>query len=1020
MISFATSATIIDHEQRSNGNDSSDLVKSPGTSASEDNLNQKNMKKTAISRCVSVLIQAAANRAKLLCVMAAAVALGLFALPNQASALGQQLINPNFTTGDFTGWLTFAAEGWAVQVATNGVVGVDGQAVKTNPDVATNSNYSFYTIGDYQNTGYDADGMYQDIPASVGDVYTASGYGFSYANDYFAGLPNNGDPANPVGQAWIEVTFRDATKNNILALYRSAVVWASNTWVYLPVTNQYDPVALDVTNTVTELVAPPGTGDVRYQVTFQQRDYSGGTAEWDEFSLDWVSGPVPPTLSAITPSSHITQCTNTILSCTAAAPSGNTISSVSVITSTSVLGGATATVTTNTYTTNNQIVSGIGGITATINFPLTTNIIYHYAEVEVVTDSGGVGIGASDEFDTLTPALVIEASDFNYSGGNFINTPANGGLSLYAGLVGNASIDENKNPANGSQSDKSNYRPNDAVIIANANPNTMTEQKFVTAFADGTTNYSEQEVGYNGVGDWLDYTRTYGSGGSAPAGTYDVWLYMTTDGGGVQAALSEVTSSPTQENQTTVALGNFGTSSFSESDSTWAAYEYVPLEDQFGNLVSVTLNGQQTLRSTIVGNPNLAFYMLVAATPTLTPALLNRYPDGLELLEETNYFTFTVGPANGASIASSGIHLVLNGVDVTGNSGFSLTQAGNDWTGNYPLASNSVYTAVINVTNTGSLSSSFTNQFDTFSSNSFQWEAVDYDFSTNNGAVWISGLFIDHPVPTCDTTTSQTGELASNSYFAYPTGFTPGVDPQSDGAVAQQGIDINFPDTQPIGNNYYRADGVGSQPSGDLLRPQFVAARAEFSDPNIGPMQIGYFNQYNWLNYTRHYPTNTFNVWARLAGGGGPFSGTTLSMVTSGGGTATQTTNVLGTFSDPNAAGWETFHWIPLLDSNSNKVVVSLDGLATLKVTSGNNLNMGFFLLAPALPPFTLAGSVVDGSLDLSFPTAIGHSYQVLFTSSLASPNWTPVGPSITGDGSVHVLTESLSGKQGFYTVSQQ
>ena len=143
-------------------------------------------------------------------------------------------------------------------------------------------------------------------------------------------------------------------------------------------------------------------------------------------------------------------------------------------------------------------------------------------------------------------------------------------------------------------------------------------------------------------------------------------------------------------------------------------------------------------------------------------------------------------------------------------------------------------------------------------------------------------------------------------------------------------------------------------------------------------------------------------------------------MVTSGWGTGNQTTNVLGTFSDPNAAGWETFHWIPLLDSNNNKVVVSLDGLATLKVTSGNNLNMGFFLLAPALPSFRVTGSVVNGQLDLSFSTSIGHSYKLLFTSSLSSPNWTQVGPAITGDGNTHVATESLSGTQGFYTVLEQ
>jgi hypothetical protein len=580
-------------------------------------------------------------------------------------------------------------------------------------------------------------------------------------------------------------------------------------------------------------------------------------------------------------------------------------------------------------------------------------------------------------------------------------------LALYTNQVGVQNIDENKNPANGAQANKGYYRPSDAVIVAGAYPSTKVEQKFVTAAANGDTTDVEQEVGYNGVGDWLDYSRTYSPSGSAPAGTYNVWLYMVTDGSGVQAALSQVTSDPTQSGQTTNFLGDFGSVSFSLTDSTWSAYEYVPLVDQFGNLVSVTLGaGKQTLRSTVVANPNLGFYMLMPVTPILTPALQFVYPDGAHPFEPTNHLSFTIGPANGSNITGSGISLVLNGVNVTANPGFSLTQVGSSWSVSYPIQSNTVYTAVINATNTAGLFSTFTINFDTFNPANFQWELVDYDFTANG----VGGQFIDNPVPTGDITTPETGTLATNSYFGYPADL-PGV------SVAQQGVDINFNTTVGGLQDWYRADGVGDSPADDYLRSQFVAEQQALGDPNIGPFTIGWFVSGDWLNYTRHYPTNSFYVYARLAGGAGPFSGTSLSLVTSGYGTTNQTTKLLGTFSDPNAAGWAAWHWIPLLDTNGNKVEVPLGGQATLRVTSGNNLNAEFLMLVPGPLQFSVSAAIVAGQVDLSFPTQLGHTYTVLVTSSLTAPNWSPVGAAIVGDGTVHVVAETISGTQGYYTV---
>jgi len=157
-----------------------------------------------------------------------------------------------------------------------------------------------------------------------------------------------------------------------------------------------------------------------------------------------------------------------------------------------------------------------------------------------------------------------------------------------------------------------------------------------------------------------------------------------------------------------------------------------------------------------------------------------------------------------------------------------------------------------------------------------------------------------------------------------------------------------------------------------------------------------------------------------LAGGNGPFSGTLLSMVTSGYGTANQTSNVLGTFADPNAVGWEAYHWIPLLDSSSNKVVVSLGGLATLTLTSGNNLNAGFMMLVPAALQAKLTATLVGGQLNLAFPTEVGSTYSVVTKSDLTAPTWTPVSSNIAGTGAVVNVSVTMNGTQGYYTVGVQ
>jgi fibronectin type 3 domain-containing protein len=767
--------------------------------------------------------------------------------------------------------------------------------------------------------------------------------------------------------------------------------------------------------------------------------------------------------STITTSANInnlTLCTNTSVTFTAASGSINgvpdtTIVSFSNVITTSVLGSAVTTSTTNVYTANGSFsgtaVAGLSSTTATLTLPLSKNLKYRVAVTAL--PASGAPLLSSITFDTFAPTLVIETSDFNFSSGSWYDTSANGGVWADYNVAGTPGVDFYKSGGEGPNA--LFYRDffTGAPYITEAFADTFSEQKDAvasTGATNGVNDFPELAIGYDtagavGVetgGDWQNYTRTFGPGpylagtnvvaggsgdDSAPAGTYNVWLYMSISGGGEDAILSSVTPSPaTTTSQTVNPLGQFGTASFAEND--WNGFEYVPMTDKFGNLLAVNIGGgEKTFQLQVgpSGGPNLGFFMLMPATTPLTPFFTYLYPDGTQPFEPTNVFTFKVGTSNGV-ISSSGIGLTLNGIPVTP----TLSQANGIWTGQYPIQYNTNYAAVVSATNSAGQFTTITINFDTFFVNSYQWEAVDYDFSTNNGNFsgpppiqggelvggWISGQFIDNPVPTADTTsttaTGPLGEAEANSYYDYPANINPGVDFGA-GAIAQQGVDINCAAAgQGAGQALYRVqDGVGNQVATDYLRPKFKAAQLALSDPNIGPYNVGYIAEGDWFNYTRHYPAGTYYVWGRLAFDA-PYSAI-MGEVTSGAGTANQTVTPLGTFTGNNGAGYQAWQWIPLLDANNNPVAVTLGGqAATLQVQStAAGINLEFFML---VPQFTLTPSYVGGQFQISFPTEPGLNYQVQYKSSLTAPSWSPVGLPIAGDGTVHTVIES---SPGFYRV---
>ncbi|HZV34218.1 MAG TPA: hypothetical protein VFB72_06530 [Verrucomicrobiae bacterium] len=893
-----------------------------------------------------------------------------------ASAQSNVLVNPGAEAGSYSGWNQYGNAGYNFGTPTN----------QAPPHSGT---YCFWMYGNYGDGSSEYNGFYQFVSAFPGQVFTADGWEYQVPTDAF--------PAGDGNNAFIEVTFQDIS-GNTLARYRSVSITSNSptgVWTDLGVTNIYDVNTYAFLGTTNQLVAPPGSVRVEWNTVFNLVNYAGGSTYWDDFEL-LTTAPPPPYITNVSPT--VILATNTNFTFTAEAQAGQiTNVQVTVVSSQGLVNPVVAT---NVYGTNTPALtlSGIGTATVNGSLPLTTNTTYSVSLI-AFCNTGQIAT-ANQSFDTIQPVLVWEAEDFNFTNGMFLDTTPDGGTWVYSNLVGTASIDENKIGGPGANGGGAAhfYRATDAVSIQGAFE--APREKFLVAQSLGETNVIDEEVGYNSPGDWLDYTRTF------PAGKYNVYARLATVGSGTMLNFGQVTS--TVSNNTSQTVTNLGTFSF--TDNGWNTYAYVPLLDSFGNLVSVTMSGQpETFRSTVVGNPNINFYMLVPAVGSQRPALIQSYPTGLHPFEPTNSLSFTIGPAAGSPINSNAIHLSLNGFDMTPL--LSITAGPtNTWNCSIPVASNALYVAVINVTNSTSLSSKFTINFDTFSQNNFMWEAEDWDF---NG-----GQFIDNPLPTGDDTLtggtpqSANGTTAPNSYYGYPEG--------NSANAGIYGIDFTTIASNDGADLYYRPfENVGTELNFDYLRQKFLDARAATGDPNIGDFDVGWFNGGWWLNYTRTYPTGQFYVYGRLAGGAGPFSGTTLSMVTGGWGTTNQSTQLLGSFSDPNAGGWQTWHWLPLIDTNNHVAIVSLSGTNTIKLTSGNNLNANYFMLVPAASPLNLRAIMSGTYPAVSFQTQAGFNYTILYKNNLSDPAWKAL-TIVSGDGTVKTITDSTGGSQRFYKVMVQ
>jgi hypothetical protein len=617
-----------------------------------------------------------------------------------------------------------------------------------------------------------------------------------------------------------------------------------------------------------------------------------------------------------------------------------------------------------------------------------------YAVVIQVTDNSANSSSATFSIDTWNPVFQVEAEDFDFDGGAYINNPVpttSQANNSYFWRVGAMNVDESNN--NGAPpyagANPANYRanPSGADPIACTPVTDTKRQQFIAASAP------DYNLGFMGLYFWQNYTKTW------PTGTFNIYMRVAA-GAATPAIQHEGFDQITAGWGTTVqGIKHIGGFNIPRTGG-WSAYAYVPLLDQFGNYANVTLGGTNTFRATFGrslgvdyptdaanGAANINFYMLLAARTDLA-RLDNVYPNGSTHFQATNRFSFAASSSYG--INTNNIVVTLNGVPISTNLVF--TGSSTSWNVSYTgLAPNSTYTAVLTVTDNNGSVATTTVTFDTFSPSNFTWQAEDYDFG--------GGQYIDNPTPT--------SAGAANSYFG-----------QSGIAY----VDEDYVQSVTGETYLYRGgsgtDYIGTQLSTDTLLPSYVAAQQTDGALNYN---VAFWYTNAWMNYTRTFPAGNFVVYGRLAGGataGLPYTNA-LYKVTSGWGTSVQTSNVLGTF-EGLGAGPQAWQWVRL-SANGQPAIVSLGGKDTLGITTlSGNANADFFMLAPVPPSVKLTASFSVTNVTLSFPTETGFGYTVQYKDDLTSGAWAalPQATSVWGDGSVKSVSVGPVGAKRFYRLA--
>jgi len=549
----------------------------------------------------------------------------------------------------------------------------------------------------------------------------------------------------------------------------------------------------------------------------------------------------------------------------------------------------------------------------TVSAVLTSNTIY--SAVIQIKDANGSVASQTVGFDTITPAYTWEAEDWDYTSNGvpnlFIDNPP---TDAYTNLATTVEASNNNGPGV--------YRPSVPGLSTEVNGDLARLPWISTGFQDF-------DVGWTDGSEFGNYTRHY------PPGTYNLFVRVAggndpqTESGDISVVSG------------TATINSAGSSpyKYGEKGRGWQSYDFMPVTDNAGNLIQITFDGSaSTLQEIQVqANDNINFFMLMPLNtnvPVSTVTITNVSPDGSALFNPAGTFSFSATATNAIDPANVLVILTATNLwgqgsvsDLTSANGLTITGPSTNLNVSFPTTSNTLYTVFMQVIDGNGVPISSTVSFDTIIP-TYTFEAEDFD--------WGSGQYIDNP--------------QTNAYSGL------------DGTA-----EVDFHVDSQHGGDYGARLGLTTESLNEKLRPQYNGTG--FQDYDVGFNDGG-----NWGNYTRNYPAGTYNIYVRASDGNGNGSADSgsMSLVTSGLGTSSQTLSQLGKWGVPPTGGWGSYVWVPVKDPAGNLAQFTGGSLETLRMTiDGGNCNENFFLLTPADPSVVLQPYVdsfqPDGSVLFQF-----------------------------------------------------
>lgn len=167
----------------------------------------------------------------------------------------------------------------AFQVVPEPWVNFTGSALLSGPEFIYGIAHDGTNVVQVYNAGQ-YNGIYQDVPAAPGDIFTGDCRLWQSSSDPLSA---------PINEAYLEIQFRQGSANPI-AIYNSILVTNSiamqDAWLHLEATNGVAAgYAFTSTSNATYLVAPAGTEFVRFQITLHREETGAGSVFVDDMRL---------------------------------------------------------------------------------------------------------------------------------------------------------------------------------------------------------------------------------------------------------------------------------------------------------------------------------------------------------------------------------------------------------------------------------------------------------------------------------------------------------------------------------------------------------------------------------------------------------------------------------------------------------------------------------------------------------------------------------------------------------------